>query len=93
MKLKAITLAASLALASSPALADPGDWSSDYFEVMALDDSCVLSATYSTDGRSDIELRVFSRQDDVKILITSPPWSATKGQTYDDFGFFLQEPG
>lgn len=85
MNLKAITLATSLALASTPAMADPGDWSSDRFDVTALDETCVMTSTFSYSGRADVELRVFAQRDDTMLLISSPPWSVVHAQKYDDF--------
>lgn len=92
MRIKAIALAASLALASTPAMADPGDWSSDHFEVMNLSDSCVLIANYGLDGRPDVQVRIFTKPSQIRMLITSPPWSVVKDQDYDNFDFFYKGP-
>lgn len=83
---------ASCALVAGPAAADPRDWSSSHFDVTASDKSCVLTSTYSFEGRSDVEIAILYDTTSAYLFITSYDWSAEENANYDGFGFHFFQP-
>lgn len=82
--MSAITAAITLALSAAYPI-QAAEWpSSGYFDVVELDDGCVVTSEFEFDGRPDVRFLLSYRGDDeVRIAFTSYGWSATAGQTYE----------
>lgn len=81
--MSATTVIAALVFAAAPAVGQVRDWpSSQGFDVLQLDDSCVITTTYDFDGRSSVRLSLFWDGARADLFLSSLGWSNRASAPY-----------
>lgn len=78
----AVALALAATLAAAPSLQDRTWPSSAGFDVVQLEENCVITGTYPFDGRAPVQLELYFDGDEVRFALTSLDWSNQEGRDY-----------